>query len=643
MEGSTVNTSALNEKLTAVVFAALLAFSVIGVGVTFTGSVAAANGPAAELHSIDKSVVAGDETVNVTYNATASDGSSIDSATVQFLRDGVVQKGVGISATAGSNGTAEVAPPSENGTYNVQLVVTDSNGDTVPSDTVRTVSVDTQSPAVGLSAPEEGAQRTTAPTIAAEAADNVSVETVQFRIERNGQNYTGTGWTANESWVNATENGSDWEYNAPNDNGTYTVVARANDSVGHTTYSTDTQPDSTQPVPGGDGVISYTLDPELPTLTNVSVTTGNNDGVVTVGDEVTISANASDVTSGVDTVTVDASPLGESEQLSLNNTSEDAWNTTFTVSDLTVSDGPHKLTANATDTFGQSATSASNEFTIDTRAATFDTVNITADFIGVVEDNAIRVNASGIRDDNGNTIDVGTVDISVAGQTPFDSVSVDDGSINTTIDPTELDNGTAAVGDDISVTIDGATGNDDSVQLTHEVRALEEGWAAGSTPMPTEDIVISGGGTVTTYDESAPENWTSVTTEYMERAGAGYYYNITTETARVGYVFNETKSTYTWELAEGPNLIGVVAEVGETDGNTTLETLKNYVNDPVASDLSRADFDIRKEPFGDGLVGYKNGSDGDTLPAYSPYYLNVTSSKSEPITYTVGWDGYNPQ
>ena len=635
--------SAANEKLTAVVFAILLVFSVVGVGVTFTGSVAAANAPTAELHSVDKAVVAGDETVNVTYNATASDGGSIDSATIQFLSDGVVEKGVDVSATGGTNGTAEVAPPSENGTYNVQLVVTDSNDNTVPSDTVKTVSVDTQSPAVGLSAPEEGAQRTTAPTITAEAADNVSVETVQFRIERDGQNYTGTSWTGNEAWVNATENGGDWEYDAPNDNGTYTVVARANDSVGHTTYSTDTQPESTQPVPGDDGVISYTLDPELPTLTNVSVTTGNNDGVVAVGDSVTISANASDVTSGVDTVTVDASPLGESEQLSLTNASGDAWNTTFTVSELTVPDGPHQLTANATDAFGQSATNSSNEFTIDTRAATFDTVNIDAEFIGVVEDNEIRVTATGIEDANGNTIDVGTVDVNITGQTPFDSASVDDGSINTTIDPTKLDNGTAAVGDDVSVTIDGATGKDDSVQLTHEVRALEEGWAAGSTPMPTEDVVISGNGTVTTYDESAPENWTSVTTEYMEQAGAGYYYNITTESARVGYVFKETKSTYTWELADGPNLVGVVAEVGETDGNTTLGTLKNYVNDPVASNLSRADFDIRKEPFGDGLVGYEDGSDSDTLPAYSPYYINVTSSKSEPITYTVGWDGYNPQ
>lgn len=631
--------SETDRQFVAVALSIFVVLSVAGASATFAGSVAAASQPTAVLHSVNESTVDGGENVTVTYNA--SDESDVRSATVQFVSGGTVASAADVPS---GNTSTVVAAPGANGTYNVQLVVTDTDNNTVVSDTAEELVVDTQGPSVGLSSPGEGAQLTSGPALGADATDNVGVESVEFRIKRNESYYNGSAFQSTETWVNATQSNGTWEFDAPGDNGTYTVSARATDVAGNTTNSTDVQPDSTQPVPGEDGKISYTVDPERPSLTNVTLTTAAGDGTVAVGDEVTIAANASDVTSSVDSVTVNASAFGESETLALSAAGGDAWERTFTVSELTVSDGPERVTVTATDAFGQATTNTSGEFTVDTAAATVGSISIDADFVGVVEDQSVRVTATNVRDANGNLVDVGTVNVSIAGQTPFAPVSVDDGDVNTTIDPTELRNETTPLGESVTVDIAGTGENSTTVTLAHEVRTYDSGWHVGGTPLPTREVFMSGNGTITTYNESAADNWTQVGTEYVAQAGAGYYLDIISDRARVGYVFEDAAESRTWTLDEGSHLVGVVSEVGEDEENTTVGTLKNYVNDQASTNLDRVEFHVRKDLFSDGVVGFTEpDSDSEVLPAYSAYYIEVTSSDVEPVTYTVGLNGYSPE
>ncbi|MEF8786808.1 MAG: Ig-like domain-containing protein [Haloarculaceae archaeon] len=642
-----MNRAESSGKLRAVALAALMVGSVLAATVAIIPAGAATgNEPTAVVHSLNESTIAGGDNINIDYNATVDGGTTdLKSATIQF-NDRETGETVKTESVSGGNTSASVAVPADNGSYNVQLHVEASDGTTEISD-AKQLTVDTESPTVEITAPEDGAEVTDAPTLAANVTDNVGVSEVQFRIEAsNGTNYTESGWKDSEEWVDASKNGNIWEYDAPEANGTYTVAVRANDTVGQTTTSTDST--SSQPTPYSDGTVDYTLDLEAPDLTVDDVShPGQN---ITVGDEVTVNVTASDATSGVDTVTVNASPFGKSESLSLNNTSGDAWNKTFTVDSLTVPDGGHTVNVTATDEFGLSAEDSSDEVTINTAAATVEDISIETEFVGVVEDKEVRVTASGIEDKNGNLVTVGMVDIRINGDSPFESVPVEsDGSINTTIDPTKLDNQTAEIGEDVDVEIEG-TGTSATVTLAHEVQTMSKGWHLGGTPKPTDDVLMSGEGTVIAYNQTDSDNWMQVGSSYMARAGAGYYFNITGDEARVGYVFSESANTRTWELDSGSHLVGVVSDVGEGSENTSLGTLKNYVNDQEATTLNNVAFHTPENPHSDdgSAPTFENATakgDNPSLPGYSAYYIEVTGpdSRTDPVTYVVGMSAYNPE
>lgn len=628
-----------NYKLRGILLSAIVVLSLVGTAVTFTGSVAAANDSTLTINSVepDPATVTGGEDITINYTAT-----DVTSQSVVFLNEsGVVDT---TSISTGEDTETSVSAPTTNGTYEVQLISDDHESAT------REVTVDTEGPEVGLTNPDEEASETSPPVIEVDAEDNVGVESVevQIQLDRNDTYYNGSGWDGTKQWVDATENGSVWKYDSPDTNGTYTVVARATDEAGNTTNS---ELDSSVEFPG-DGKVSYTLDPNSPTFNNVSLNVSGPDRTVEVGENVTVTANVTDATSGVGEVTVDASPLGGSETLTLTNDdgSGPVWNETFTATDITVPDGNQSLTVVATDEFGLSANRTTGNATLDTEAAAVGTISIETDFIGVAEDEDVRVTATGVADDNGNTIDVGTVNISVADRTPFSPATVDDGTVNTTIDPTKLDN-SLSVADAVEVDIAGTGATSASVELTHEVRTMDSGWHVGGTPMPAEEVYMTGDGTVVTYDKTAEGNWTQVDNveDYASQPGAGYYFNITSEEARVGYTFEESSNQKAWTLTEGINLVGAVTEIDDDanatlgEVNTTLGTLKGYV---ASGDGSTLDYHIRNgtddTPL-DEIVGTTDQtSDSDEVLAYSSYIIEVETEGDKPVTYTVGLSGYDP-
>ncbi len=628
----------LNQRLSGVFLSAIVVMAIVGGAVTFTGSVAAANEPTLTINSVepDSTVVTGGDNVTVNYTAT-----SVSAPKLVFLNDsGVVDT---TSLDKKENEESNVSAPTTNGTYEIQLISDDEES------TTRDITVDTEGPAVGIASPDEGASRTSSPTIVAEGKDNVGINSVelQIQLDRNSSYYDGSTWGSGKQWVNATEDGDGWEYEAPGTNGTYTVVARATDEAGNVTYS---DPNSSVELPSN-GKVSYTLDLNPPTFNNVSVSVSGPDRTVEAGDNVTVTANVTDATSGVGDVTVDASPLGGSETLSLtNDKAGTVWNRTFTATNPTVPDGNQTLTVEATDEFDLSANRTTSDFTLDTQAASVDEITLETKFIGVVEDEEIRVTATGVTDANNNPIDVGTVNISVAGRTPFSPASVSDGTVNTTIDPTKLDN-SLSVATPVDVDIDGTGATSATVELTHEIRVLEEGWHVGGTPMPAEKVYMSGNGTVMSYDKTATGNWTQVTNpqSYLAQPGAGYYFNITSEEARVGYTFDQNSNKSAWTLTEGINLVGAVNEIDSkknaTLGNagTTLGALKGYVANGSGTTI---DYHIRNDtddtPLNE-IVGTTNSTaDGDEVLAYSSYIIEVETEGSKPVTYTVGLSGYDP-
>jgi hypothetical protein len=169
--------------------------------------------------------------------------------------------------------------------------------------------------------------------------------------------------------------------------------------------------------------------------------------------------------------------------------------------------------------------------------------------------------------------------------------------------------------------------------------------------MAATDVYISGDGTVMTYDKTATGNWTQVTDaeSYLSQPGAGYYFDIISEEARIGYTFDETSSEKAWTLTKGKNLVGAVTDIdGQAsatlgDADTTLGSLKGYV---AKEDGANLKYHIRKDtdvtPL-DELVGTKVvTANSKTVLGYSSYIIEVETEGGKPVTYTVGLSGYDP-
>jgi len=265
-------------------------------------------------------------TLSGAVSLTASATDDVAVASVQFQLDGA------------NLGTLDVAAPyafswdttkSSNGTHTLKAIAKDGVGNTGTSAAV-TVSVnnstpDTTPPTVSITTPANGATVLSTVTVSANAADNVSVASVQFQLD--GAN-VGTLDVASPYTFS-------WD-TTKSANGSHTLKAVAKDGAGNT---------------GTSAAVTVTVNNSTPDTTppTVSITAPANGA--TVSSTVTVSANAADNVSVANVqFQLDGANLGSLDTTSPYSVS---WDTT------TASNGSHTLRAIATDPSNNSAISAS--------------------------------------------------------------------------------------------------------------------------------------------------------------------------------------------------------------------------------------------------------------------------------------------
>ncbi|MFC7133609.1 MULTISPECIES: hypothetical protein [Salinibaculum] len=611
--------------------------------------------PTATISSLGQSTVKSGETVSVTYEA--SDATAgVETATLKFTNaSGSVVKTATLSNTSvGSTATTDVTAPSAEGSYTVTLAVSDTAGNSKTSG-AESLTVDTTAPNVGIVSPETDANLTSQPTISLSASDNNALQTVEVRIQRTDTDeyYNGSSWVSSDSWVNATkESTTEWSYNTQSNgivaDASYTIVARTTDTAGHTTKSTGSSTTSSAPLPisTAEPKVTYTVDTHKPILEDVTVTNNESGDTVEVGDTVKVSATVSDSTSGVGSVTVDATAFGQSGEEELSHDSGTTYSTTFAVTDFTVTDGSTTVDVTATDAFGQE-TVKSDSITVDTAVDTVESLIIHAEFVGIVADTnqSVRVTATGLEDDNGNTVTVGKTTLSIAGTTY--QADVNDGSIATEIDPTKIAN-TATTDQRVTVRIVGrdATATTDKVTLVHEAQDLEKGYQLSGTPMPAADVLFTDDvRDVTTYSSTGTSTWVGTD---ATQVGEGYYINAETADARVGYIFEEdsdTKQDYTQIMDDGFNLVSPAVSLNGGSDSLTITADMGFESAPTGNDIlfhvQDTSGNVAKSPSGAEVPPFEETSPSTSVSAYEGYFVEVTDSRSADVFHNIASDGYN--
>lgn len=472
-------------------------------------------------------------------------------------------------------------------------------------------------PAVGIESPGDGADKHSQPAIDGSATDDKSVSSVEITIQRSSDDkyFDGSTWVSSETWLSV-DGTNDWTYdvydggNGITTDGTYTVTARATDSDGQT------QTEPFDRVDANPTTVTYTVDTQTPAFSSITVTEQNSDDTVSAGDTVKVSATATDATSGVDTVTANASKLGGESSMTLSHDSGDTYSGTFQVAEPTMGDGDTSLTVTATDGFGQSA-SGDDSITLDTDPVDASSVTLHSDFIGVVQDDdKLKVTASGIVDAQGYQVDSDTATLSIAGQT-YD-LTVTDGEVDATIDTTKISD-TASTGER-DATLAGVT---KSVTLVHEARSLKEGYQVSGTPMPASDVLVEDVADVTTYDADQ-DSWVQ---PQETRAGEGYYINAESDGSRIGYIFADKseKTSDSRLLDQGYNLVGASPNMNDGDKSEVTNDLGADIN-PSASDIE-VRLPTSQQPSDKmGLSAFEDPADpSDKTSTYEGYWVYVDS------------------
>jgi len=495
--------------------------------------------------------------------------------------------------------------------------------------------VDDTLPSATIDDPGNNADLQSQPTISGTASDDTAVDTVDVVIKRQNDSkyYDGSSFVSSKQRI-AASGTNDWSYNTTANgisaDGTYEISLVVNDTANNTRETVVPQPD------GSTTDISYTVDSTDPSINQISVTDeSDGDGTVVTGDTVDITANVTDATSGVDTVTVDATALGgsETEALALDNGSN--YTTSLQVDDPEAGDGTLDMTVTATDGFGNSREStATDAITLETSADDVDSLSIEHDFVGIVrdDDTDVTVTASGITDPRGKTISgPTTVDIEIAGET-VGTGTVTDGSFETTINTvTNLSNDTAT--GDATVEIAG-TGSDaavTTVELVHEAQGLEEGFQVQSTPMPLDrDPVFESVDQAITYDPTVGPNSTEWVTPDIQQAGAGYYVEGASDAARIGYVFDTDASTGVdaRTLHEGFNLVGASHDLAGTTSKQVSDDLGGAVSVDGNSNVEAWVRDSTVELDTSVNTSAYNEVDGTkAVTAYTAYFVYIENSE----------------
>lgn len=277
--------------------------------------------------TVSVSAPANGATVSGSTSITANASDNVGVAGVQFRLDG---------ANFGSEDT--IAPytvtwnttASSNGTHTVMAIARDAAGNVTNSSTI-SVTVnnapppDTTPPTVSVSSPAGGATVSGALSVSANAADNVGVVGVQFKLDNANLGSEDLSSPHSVMWDTTTAS-----------NGTHTLTAVARDAAGNVTTSTS---------------VSVTVNNAPPAdTTPPTVSISSPAGGATVSSSLSVSANAADNIGVVGVqFKLDGANLGSEDTTSPYSVT---WNTT------TATNGTHTLTAVARDAAGNSTTSS---------------------------------------------------------------------------------------------------------------------------------------------------------------------------------------------------------------------------------------------------------------------------------------------
>ncbi len=343
-------------------------------------------------------VVSDDETVNVTVTVTDTPaGTSVQSVTVNLSSLGL---GDSVSLSPLNNGNDRYATTEtvdatsvSDGTVVTNVTAEDAATNLASNDTA-TITLDTTPPTVTSVTVTDGDEND------GTVSDD---ETITVTASVDGTGSAVRSVTANlsafglGSAVTLTEDGGSYETTATVDDasadpdGTYDVAVTVTDTARLSTTD-DSQ--------------SLTLDATDPGLTGsgVTLTDGDDDdGRLRDGESLTVTVEATDATTGVDSVTANLSVIGRGSAVSLTHQSGDTYEVTETVDGAAVSrDGSAKVNVTITDGANNSVVRESASVTVDTSPPVVGAVT-TADGTGL----------PGV-DDDGNVTDGESLTVAVA-------------------------------------------------------------------------------------------------------------------------------------------------------------------------------------------------------------------------------------
>ncbi|ELZ77074.1 hypothetical protein C455_14842 [Haloferax larsenii JCM 13917] len=378
--------------------------------------------------------------------------------------------------------------------------------------------------------------------------------------------------------------------NAASD-GTYPVQLTATDADGNVESVTTS---------------TLVLDTAAPTLTDVSITdTTDGDGIVEDGDTIEIRANSTDATSGVATVTADASAFGAGSAVTLTDSGGDTYTGTVTVDAATASgEGTYAVAVTTTDDGDNERTGSSGTLALNTAPPTITNPTVTdaTNGNGVVADaDSITVSAT--------VTDVTAVSAVTANLSAFGAgtaVSLTDGDGDDTYDATVSVDDTSASPDgaysvDVTATDEKAkSASATTATLTLDTTAPS---ATGVTISDDGDRLVADGDSVTVSVDVTDATTVGSVTANLSAFGAG-----TTVSLTDGDGDDTYDATVTVDGAsaspDGNHSVEVVA--GDGHGNDVTVTTDELTLDatppgsfsPIVEDVAN----------GDGVVG-----DGESI------------------------------
>ncbi|MBI3331950.1 hypothetical protein HYZ99_03245 [Candidatus Peregrinibacteria bacterium] len=299
---------------------------------------------------IEGSVLAG----TISINVTASDNISV--AGVQFKLDGI---NLGAEDTTSPYSISWNTTTASEGSHQLTAVARDAAGNSTTSQIVNVIvqNLDSEPPAVSLTAPSDGSTVTNVVNVAANATDNVSVAGVQFKLDGQDLGPEDTASPYSVSWNTLTAI-----------NGPHGLTAVARDAAGNITSSAVVN-------------VAVENDTSAPTVSITAPASGS-----TLSAAVNVDAAAADNV-GVAGVQffLDGANLGSEDTASPYSVS---WNTT------TASNGNHTLAARARDAAGNQTTSTTVSVTVSNPDTTPPAVSVTSPLNGATVSGSIGVAAT---------------------------------------------------------------------------------------------------------------------------------------------------------------------------------------------------------------------------------------------------------